>query len=480
MRRRLYFALTAGARGVVFGSQTSLEAAAPEASARAAAIELLNLELDLLEPWIAAARSATTAASSDPAWTATVLQTDRAWLLAPMPVDGKPQRATRGVVSFTALGVPDSFKPYRLSLGGMEPLHRFARVSGGVQVQLPATQADQPVVFLRADDVRLLSRLQSLATQHTTRAAHLLRLIVEWEIGELESIAIELASLRGTAPPVASLNPVKVELREADAALSRGVAAQAYAAASRAAALSETLRGVLIDAAQASLGGPGSSVLAGHTAMLPQHWRLASDLYRGRLGENIAPQGGFESFDELVDAGWTHVRKSSRDVLTGAQLTENPRRGGRRSLHLFVRRGSASAPRTPHQPPMWIRTPRVALPPGVMARIDFFAKTESAGGASEEPLLVFDGVAGPAAGMWVGDEDWRQYTLYRAAGDDGTLQITFALADFAEAWLDDVSIRPVLGTPVQQAPPAVNPQGGVRQSQPPGERPAPSNYTAPN
>ena len=54
IRLMAYIAIAAGSRGLLFESRNSLDATDPETRTRAAALELLNLELELIRPWAAA------------------------------------------------------------------------------------------------------------------------------------------------------------------------------------------------------------------------------------------------------------------------------------------------------------------------------------------------------------------------------------------------------------------------------------------
>ncbi len=87
LRQVMYVALAAGARGLCFESQTPLDAEDAATKRRAELLELINLELDLIEPWAAAGNFVTTAASNDPQTQAAVVQTERGRLLLPLRTD---------------------------------------------------------------------------------------------------------------------------------------------------------------------------------------------------------------------------------------------------------------------------------------------------------------------------------------------------------------------------------------------------------
>ncbi len=54
---------------------------------------------------------------------------------------------------------------------------------------------------------------------------------------------------------------------------------------------------------------------------------------------------------------------------------------------------------------------------------------------------MFDSVGGPDLGDRIRlTRGWREFTLYRAAGENGNVTVTFALTGLGEAWVDDLSV----------------------------------------
>ena len=81
MRLLVYTAISAGSRGLVFLSRSPLSATDPDTRRRAMDLELLNLELQLIEPWAAGGTFVATAETSLPEVAGAVLRTDRARLV---------------------------------------------------------------------------------------------------------------------------------------------------------------------------------------------------------------------------------------------------------------------------------------------------------------------------------------------------------------------------------------------------------------
>ena len=84
IRLLAYTAVAAGSRGLLLLSDTPLDAPDADTQQRATALELLNLELELIEPWAAAGSFVATSESSVPEVVGSVLSTERARLLLPI------------------------------------------------------------------------------------------------------------------------------------------------------------------------------------------------------------------------------------------------------------------------------------------------------------------------------------------------------------------------------------------------------------
>ncbi len=83
-RLLVYQAFCCGARGIEFASSSRLDATDFATRLRAVSLALLNLELEVIEPWGAAGNYVTTATSNDPSITGIVLQTETARLVVAM------------------------------------------------------------------------------------------------------------------------------------------------------------------------------------------------------------------------------------------------------------------------------------------------------------------------------------------------------------------------------------------------------------
>jgi len=112
LRLLVYQAFCCGARGIEFASNSRLDATDNATRLRATSLALLNLELELLEPWGAAGNYLTTATSTDPDISGVVLNADKARLVVAMRLRSGSQYVAAPETGGTALpSMPGTILP---------------------------------------------------------------------------------------------------------------------------------------------------------------------------------------------------------------------------------------------------------------------------------------------------------------------------------------------------------------------------------
>src|SRR5262245_39020417 len=139
LRFEVFQAIAGGARGFLFPSNQPLAIDTGPAALRTDAIRLINMELRLLEPWIAAGQLTDEMASGDCGLRVNTLTTDRSRLLI-LITQGPAQQFVLGVpprnsMSIVVPGVGISDRAHLVSLGGLKPL-RISHTSSGARVVL--------------------------------------------------------------------------------------------------------------------------------------------------------------------------------------------------------------------------------------------------------------------------------------------------------------------------------------------------------
>jgi hypothetical protein len=159
-RRQVYMAAMSGARGFIFDGP--LPFSANEASYREwKAIEQLQNELQLIEPWIAGGHGFESIRSSDDGWRIAAFPSARSRLI--LALESSPAIArSRPPLQLVDPGASPTHDVYRIAENAVTPLgHR--RVAGGLGIDLP-----------RPDDVNLL-----VVTQDSLTVNYLGRTIIE-------------------------------------------------------------------------------------------------------------------------------------------------------------------------------------------------------------------------------------------------------------------------------------------------------------
>ena len=106
LRLLVYQSFSAGARGIEFASNGRLDAGDSATRNRAAALALLNLEMQLLEPWEAAGSSVGSVTSNDPNISGVVFSADSARLVVAMRSPWGSQFVAAPATSGTSLPPP--------------------------------------------------------------------------------------------------------------------------------------------------------------------------------------------------------------------------------------------------------------------------------------------------------------------------------------------------------------------------------------
>lgn len=470
LRLLTFTAIASGVRGVCYRSDTRLDGQHPTALQRADTLRLLNAELRLVEPWMAAGSPAGDVEVDDPAVRISALQTDRArllivrrylpgqqWVVTPVEKDR---------VSLVMPGTPSAMHAYRLSVTSMEPLlHK--RVTGGTHMAIESAGVCSLVVLTQDPLVlnRVARDLGQLEMQHA-------RLYYELTARKLEIASQALAELPAGAFPTATatLQQARANLQQALRLVSAQDRRGAQKFTAQADAQLATIQRGHWQAATLAFASPVESPLCTHFATLPAHYELAERLKVAHWSDNVLAGGDMEQLDLLLQAGWRNQRDPNVAVDSAVQLAPQPRTG-QSSLHMraFVSQPN-EAPSIVETPPVWVTTPAITVGRNKMVRIRGYVRTSSAIAGSQDGVMVFDSIGGQAlASRIVSADGWRQFTLFRVVPEDTTLTLTLALTGIGEAWIDDLDIA-VLDLPAPRERPSREP---MQVNEAPEEIPAP-------
>ena len=472
IRMLIRSALTAGARGLCFQSHSRLDADDVQSRRRAAMLELLNLELDLIERWPASGNFSATASSNDPQAGGAVIETDRSRLLLPIfsPPNGQMVIGNPTVRPFTLKipGVPEGNNSYEVSPTAFRPLHS-KRLAGGTQVVLTETERDSLIVFTQ--DALVMQTLRNRIAKGRDRGAQLMRDVAAAELLEVESAEQRLSEVGRPIPATKKLRATaQNDLVQCNAFLARKDKNSLSSAFDQARHALQTLRDIErahFDAAVASTDWTLGDPFTANVATLGEHYRFQQGIAAAPRGPNRLSQGTFEDLQGMQQAGWRNYEHPQSSVTTSVELTPQAAHAGRTGLRLQVLSSDPdNKPAVLETPPVWVTSAAVPVEQGQILQISGWLRIPHPIVGSVDGLLMIDTLSGEAlAQRVIHSAEWRQFTFYRGVPRTGTMAITFALAGLGEAWIDDVAIQ-VVQPPArasQQAqrprPPAGSPGG---------------------
>ncbi|MBI1901178.1 MAG: hypothetical protein HYS13_08725 [Planctomycetia bacterium] len=452
VRLLVYLALSAGARGLLFESHSRLDAPDAAAKYRAAMLERVNLELSLVEPWIATGTPAAIVRGSDADFTGVVLQTPRSRLLLAACLRRGAQHAAGAShaqnISFVVPGVPEAHGAYEITPVSFQRAAQFKRVTGGLRVTL--AESDVASLVLLTEDPLTIGETTRRVGQSARRAAQLERELLAGRLALADELDRELTqSGHAAADRRSDLSQAGAALKQCDAATSAGKVQAGYASAVEGL---RWLRNMERSAWESVVGaGPaaGGTQVLGTAAALGAHRRLLAELRAGTLGVNVLPAGDCENLQRMLTAGWRHYRHSQPQVDSAAQIAPGGAHAGQFALAL---RAWPLQPNQPPElvesPPLWVTTAPVPARRGQWFRIRAYVRVPAPITGSLDGLLMIDSQGGVDLAERIdAAEGWTEVTMYRSAADDGELAVTFALTGIGEAWIDDVTIEPVQAAP---------------------------------
>lgn len=442
-------AIAAGSRGLLFQSRSSLDAADAATRTRAAALELLNLELKLIQPWVAVGRVASTVESNQPEVSGAVLRLDRSWLLLPIwtgpGAQFVPGQSAAKTISFVIPGVPDSHRAYEISPGGMSPVRRQERVTGGMQVTLDEFSLSRPILLTEDAQVTAAMTERTRQPRLAQRAAELYRVLAASKMQVVEDVASRLASRPQAWKADNYLSEARKYLVACDAQIAGGNHQGACIEAQRAMRMLRIVERNNWQTAVKGLHNPVAGPATVCFSTIPWHWHLVEQTRNWQLGMNFLPVGDFEDVQSMIAAGWRHMQHKTDGVAAQAEVVAAAAHSGNAGLRLAAAPQDQQQPTLIESPPVWLTSPPLNVEAGSLVRIQGWVQIPQAITGSVDGLLIFDSLSGQPLAARIGETaGWQPFTLYRVITQSGQMSVTFALSGLGEAWIDDVMVQ-VLG-----------------------------------
>lgn len=442
-------ASTHGSRGFLFRSRSPLNAQDDVTRRRAAALELINRQLELIEPWLATGKVLGEAATTDGSATAKVLQVERARLLVPSASLAMTRQATTTLPSstpankaFVVPGVPESNRATLLTLAGLRSL-ASKRIAGGVSVTLEPQ--DDGLVLL-TEDPQVESSLRRRLDRTGRKAVQLQKELIVAQAAAVTATAGRLQPL-GYAKADGDEEAIKrarVLVGQSDALVKAGQTEPAFQALLSAGHILEEIaqhQQSQVTHADDLMSSP----LAASYDTLAQQAGLLKSLNTASREQNLLYGGDFENLSQMVGFGWQHVVHEVPDVDTRAELVAVRPYHGKYCLQLSA---EAKSPRTATpivaEAPVWITSPPVPASAGQVLEITGWVRVPEPIEGGAGGLEIADSLGGPELALTISQTDgWRPFRLLRAVPQTGQVTLTFALDGLGTAWVDAVMIRAI-------------------------------------
>jgi hypothetical protein len=180
-----------------------------------------------------------------------------------------------------------------------------------------------------------------------------------------------------------------------------------------------------------------------HSSLIPLHWELTERLNQGNWQPNGLAGGDFEDLTHMLTNGWENHREESELVSTRVELAASAAVDGRYGLKMSV------LEKQPNQgviesTPLWITSPETLVKAGQLVRIHGWVNIPKVIRGTHDGLTITDSLGGPEMMERIPiTTGWEEFTLYRAASENGRVQVTFAMTGTGTAMLDKVTVRAV-------------------------------------
>jgi hypothetical protein len=458
VRLEAFHAISAGMRGFFFPSDQPLAIDTASRALRTDAIRLVNMELKLLEPWIAGGQLTEEMAAPDGTLQVSTLTTDRSRLLiltqhaaAQQFVLGPPPRNS---VSVVVPGVSASDRAYVVSLAGVQPI-RITHTSSGSRIMLEDAPHAAAIVVTQ-DHLAMHHLYRTLDELKKDGAVRLKYDVAARRLAHAVEIDHKLTELgHPLSAAASSIQEAQTNLQQAARLLESNDLQRCFELTAKADRAIARIRRGHWEHTAAAFPSPAASPCISQFTTLPLHWTAADRIRKGQWGVNVQAAGDMESLDQMLKAGWQQQRLTAdslgADIATDVTLSLTDPHSGRTALRLQAwATDTRKAPQALERPPIWVTSSPIPVRQGQIVRIHGFVNVPKRLGASTDGLLVFDSLSGSDLGDRIrATQGWRPITLYRSVPQNGNLTVTFALTGLGEASIDDLAVSILEPEPIR-------------------------------
>jgi len=478
IRLQVYAALAAGCRGIGYWKTGPLDADIPGNLERKLMIQQLNMELQLLQPWIANGNIVGTTSIKLPDEKtdepnqdiqATILRSDYGLLLLPIwygdDAQYIPGQLAANDVTMVVPGANESASVWEVTTTAVRSLPR-KRVAGGIQITIP--KFDQTTAIVLSSDPALIAKLDHQRKQFSQQSAQTIMALARAKLNRVQEVDEKLRALNvGTAQAEALFQRAGEYLQQAQSAYENKQYHASRKSAQTVMQIMRVLQRQHWTKAVSRLSAPTSSPYTICFNTLPDYWELIQNLGRSPIkpNHNILPSGHFEDIDTMVGEGWKHDQNTSKVVHAAAELYPSAQQGKYCLRMIAVPRTGIEVPSYLDKSPVSVETPPVTVHSGQILHISGWVRVVTPPKRSFDGVMVYDSISGPAGALRFYEKTgWQRFQLVRDVQASGPVTVSFVLNGYGEILFDDVAIVPHDPRPTAQ--PILSPPSQKEKSSP--------------
>ncbi|HVJ87112.1 MAG TPA: hypothetical protein VM452_15765 [Caulifigura sp.] len=472
-----HLAAASGYKLFGFWTHTSLDSDAPGMEERRQQLKLLNIELQLLEPWLASGSIVRTAdvrtgepvraaktkkstglnpfaggwgsgsedAGPKSPYRATMMRGGKdVLILIDCIEDGaqfQPGPMTQSNLRFLGMRYDDTPIAFEITPTSVKQVEfDLQAVAGGVEVVLK--DFDQHAAIVMTSD---LTKIETLKRQVAAVAPEAATAAVALAAAKLDRVEKVHLALQPISPPVPdatqSLQHARYYLRQADDDLHGQRHDEARRKSQKAMALTRYVQRAYWDHAVKRLTSPVASPHAVCFQTLPDHWRMWRRIDRQKsAGENLLRSGTFEDRDAVQTLWTVRSETTARDpVALNTKSAE-----GRYSLAMTAY-PTSERPAPVDDPLVTLYSPGIAGQTGQLIQITGKVHVPRDLEGSTDGLVVYDTLKGSVGAHRFRKASppgkWQTFEIYRDVLSTGEFKLVFELRGWGEAWIDDLKVN---------------------------------------
>ncbi len=478
-------AIAAGFKGIGFLTLDSLESTALGAEERRRAIEIQNLQIELLEPWLATAKVLQLADVQVGNTTQSTRFGQSAlfsrWDKRPGITDNSPAAAVARQIRATVLECDQGliilvnwleddaqYQPSRMVARDVHLLvnrdivqaseltttsldeHTLSlkEIAGGTEITLRELNQFAVLLVTLSSDRQAKETLAAQQNLMRPQASEAWVTLGRAKLSRVRDVHHQLLKL--DTPLVTNAEAV---LRNASNLVDQ---AEKLHKAGRYTEVEKPVRMALADLRdlawthwKIAVRGEKSPASSPHTICfqtLPDHWRMKQALKQSAaVSENLLNSGNFDDGDSVL-VGWTSSSALPEEspIQTTAAL-EGP--SGASCLHMGAAtpavRGAGPL-NSLEQTPVSTNSPALPVSSGQIIRVQGRIRIRQPIEATTDGFLIYDSLAGTAGALRFREPtpngDWQEFEYYREVARSGEMRLFFELKGLGDVWLDDLQV----------------------------------------